>query len=87
VGCSGRTQLLQSLGKCLVESPIYFSGTPFSRPGNLVDYLWKQSGPDKGVVSVQVLWDALIEGLQAMWPTDGRTSIGGLSMGDVWSHS
>lgn len=34
-------------------------------------------------LDVSVLWNALIDGLQAIWPTT-RTALDGVSLGDVW---
>lgn len=50
------------------------------------DYLEaKSSCSDAGAttLNVSVLWDALIDGLQAIWPAT-RTTLDGVSLGDVW---
>jgi hypothetical protein len=37
-------------------------------------------------VAVHELWRVIMYGLESIWPA-GRTSVGGVSMGDVWPHS
>ena len=34
-------------------------------------------------MNVSLLWDALIDGLKAIWPAT-RTTLDGVSLGDVW---
>ncbi|CAK5281880.1 unnamed protein product [Mycena citricolor] len=82
-GLEGRTQLLINLGTALRASPEFF-GTD-ARPGNLVDFLEKESIPSSPSrkVPVAALWHALIIGLQPIWPP-ARTNLGGESLGDVW---
>lgn len=36
------------------------------------------------LVQVTTLWEALIEGLAPVWPTEGRIVLDGQVMGDVW---
>ncbi|DAZ95033.1 TPA: hypothetical protein N0F65_003750, partial [Lagenidium giganteum] len=87
VGCSGRTDLLKRLGKSIKAHPEFFGGGEGEpiRPGNVVDYLFKNAN-EKKEVSVTQLWKAMIYGLQDIWP-ESRTRIGGQNMGDVWHLS
>lgn len=86
----GRTELLQRLGRVLEANPKYFGreGTTECRPGHVVDFLLQraeQAADGTCTVSVHVLWEAVIEGLQDMWPAT-RTKLRGVNMGDVWPH-
>lgn len=74
----------------LEANPKYFGreGTTECRPGHVVDFLLKRAeeGADGTcTVSVHALWEAVIEGLQDMWPAT-RTRLRGVNMGDVWPH-
>ncbi|KAJ1982595.1 hypothetical protein H4R35_000221 [Dimargaris xerosporica] len=85
VGLEGRCQLLQRLGQCLLDQPIYFPpSTPGQqpRPGDLLDYLVAEAG-GQSLVPVTTLWDLVINGLAGVWPPT-RTLVNGQSMGDVW---
>ena len=101
VGAEGRADLLRRLGKALEEHPEFFSsalaggeggreggGVTSFRPGFLVDYLFAQAKPgsEPAAVSVHDLWQAVMYGLESIWPA-GRTTVEGRSMGDVWPHS
>lgn len=98
VGAEGRADLLRRLGKALEEHPEFFSsalaggkegrGVASFRPGYLVDYLFAQAKPgsEPAAVSVHDLWQAVMYGLESIWPA-GRTTVEGRSMGDVWPHS
>ncbi|KAF7419475.1 hypothetical protein PC9H_002066 [Pleurotus ostreatus] len=86
VGIEGRAQLLQRLGGALKEGKEFFGGGDNARLGNLLDFLEAQSvKSDAGetIIPVSALWAALIEGLNPIWPPS-RTSLGGVSLGDVW---
>ncbi|POW19026.1 hypothetical protein PSHT_05129 [Puccinia striiformis] len=68
-----------------------------SRPGNLIDYILNH--PDvrplprpvmRGeiIVPIDVLWEIIIDekhGLGSIWPKEGRESIHGEFIGDVWT--
>jgi hypothetical protein len=83
-GIEGRTSLLTGLAKALLGHPEFFGAE--GRPGNLIDYISTQSIKNEltGETSfdVAVLFDALIRGLDTIWPS--RTKIGNTSLGDVW---
>ncbi|KAH9884629.1 hypothetical protein C8Q73DRAFT_660704 [Cubamyces lactineus] len=85
VGLEGRTSLLVNLSKALKANTTYFGDSP--RPGNLVDFLEAGSKQDASSdarrVHIFALWTALIDGLAPIWPAT-RTSLGGISLGDVW---
>jgi len=80
VGVKERLVLLQSLGKALDDHPEFF-GSELPRPGNLVDYLQKHVVNNR--VSIKVLWKAIIEGLEKVWPEN----MAGVRRGDVWTYS
>ncbi|KAG0233069.1 hypothetical protein BGW42_006573 [Actinomortierella wolfii] len=87
VGTKGRWELLTRLGKALELHPDFFPATGGKppRPGNMVDYLMRK-GTRRGnttVVSVEELWKVVIDGFQEIWPPS-RTTINGVSLGDVW---
>jgi hypothetical protein len=81
IGLDGRLGILQRLGDALESSPEYF-GEELARPGNIVDFLLKHCD-DKKRVSVNVLWRALMEGFDQVWPT----SLSGVRRGDMWVYS
>ncbi len=85
-GLEGRALLLRRLGE-VVEHSDLFRGS-VSRPGNLADALRKRASVRQdGVVELpatQVL-DAVLRGLGGVWP--GREVLGGVNLGDVWTHS
>ncbi|KZT63643.1 DUF1688-domain-containing protein [Daedalea quercina L-15889] len=83
VGLEGRSSLLVNLADALRASPNFFGSS--SRPGNLVDFLEGESRVDGSARKIHIfsLWTALIEGLAPIWPKT-RTSLGGISLGDVW---
>jgi len=59
----------------------YF-GYEVHRPGHLLDYLLEKADKNKRV-SLRVLWDALVIGLEPIWPQ----RVSRLRNGDVWSHN
>ena len=80
VGLEGRVNLLQRLGASMSKHPEYF-GYEIHRPGNLLDYLLDNA--KDGKVSLNVLWKALMLGMEDIWPE--RRS--GVKRGDVWTHN
>ena len=75
-GFQGRYDLLQRVGKALEANPQYF-GEELHRPGNVVDYVLKHA--KDGKVSLKVLWQAVIQGLESVWPQH----LSGVRRGDV----
>jgi hypothetical protein len=82
VGLEGRSKLLQELGQVLECRPDLF-GVDRPRPGNLIDYLLRQT--DDKQLSVVTVFRAVLEGLGEIW--SGRLAIAGINLGDVWRHS
>ncbi|KAJ3784698.1 hypothetical protein GGU10DRAFT_21352 [Lentinula aff. detonsa] len=83
IGLQGRTSLLQNLSHALSSSPDFFGED--GRPGNMLDFLEKQSklqGTTR-LVPLSALWHVLIDGLNPIWP-ESRTKLAGVSLGDVW---
>lgn len=81
VGLSGRWELLQKLGQCLVTLPEFF-GKENPRPGNLVNYLVTQA--ENNQLAAETVLRAVLEGLGNIW--QGRLEIAGVNLGDVWHH-
>lgn len=76
-GMKGRFNLMAQLADALQANPEFF-GHEVARPGNLVDYVLKHCDKKKKV-SIKVLWKAIIEGLESIWPE----SLTGVRRGDV----
>ncbi|KAF8950134.1 hypothetical protein BGZ46_004744, partial [Entomortierella lignicola] len=89
LGLEGRWELLRRLGKSLKAHPEYFSSSENTlvRPGNMVDFLKGASDgsvrKDKFVMRTESLFKVVIDGFAEIWPPS-RTSIDGVSLGDVW---
>ncbi|KAJ2798846.1 hypothetical protein H4R20_004667 [Coemansia guatemalensis] len=88
LACENRAQLLRSLGKALDEGPRYFGGQCAcnahpARPGFMLDYLSGCASDSPMTVSIDDVWDVIIDGLAPVWPAS-RTQIDGVSLGDVW---
>jgi len=80
VGLESRFELMKRLAKALDANPQYF-GHEVCRPGNIVDYVLKHA--QHGRVNLRVLWKAIIEGLEMIWPEN----VSGVRRGDVWVYS
>jgi len=74
----GRFAILQLLGDALTKSPEFF-GAEVGRPGNVVDFVLKHADAKTKRVSVKVLWRAVIEGYESIWPE----KLAGVRRGDV----
>ncbi|KAI1317894.1 hypothetical protein EDD11_007556 [Mortierella claussenii] len=90
LGLQGRWELLRRLGQALKAHPEYFSSSENGplRPGNMADYLFKEGSDrprrnDKYVVRTESLFKVVIDGFAEIWPPS-RTSLDGVSLGDVW---
>lgn len=86
VGLEGRCALLNRLGTAVKKHSELFGGSSScARPGNLIDYLIKNSEAGKSGYSVDMglLWRAVIVGFGDVWPAT-RTKIDGKPIGDVW---
>lgn len=86
VGLSGRLELLKNLGFALQNRSDFFGQGEDLRPGHLVDFLLS-SARSKNTVELKELWKIVLEGLQSIWPSAGRTHWNGINLGDVWHHS
>lgn len=80
IGLEGRYGLLQRLATALEQQPEFF-GKEVCRPGNLVDYVIAHVKDNK--VSIRVLWKAVVEGFETIWPEN----LSGVRRGDVWVYS
>jgi len=92
LGAKDRFDMIQRFADALKTKSEFF-GEEVVRPGNMVDYVLKHSKDNK--VSVRVVWKAVIEGLEQIWPvsTSGVACVGltpvdtGIKRGDVWIYS
>jgi Protein of unknown function (DUF1688) len=84
IGLSGRLALLQSLGNTICQHPLLF-GSENPRPGNLVKYLLETRSSELNTIKATEALSAVLIGFGEIWP--GRYAIGGVNLGDVWSHS
>jgi len=97
VGAKGRFKLLQRLSHALDGHSEYF-GTEVCRPGHIVDYVLqhvktvhsttKTANGEvkehvKRLISARVVWTAVIEGFESIWPEN----LSGVRRGDVWVYS
>lgn len=79
-GVKGRHKLLHRLGDALKAHPEFF-GQELRRPGHLVDYVLSHAKDHR--VSIRVLWRAVIEGLESIWPN----TLSGIRRGDIWVYN
>ncbi|ETO23574.1 hypothetical protein RFI_13605, partial [Reticulomyxa filosa] len=88
IGLDGRAGLLKRLAKALEKFPEYFGHevskfvNDFFNHSNLLDFVLSKANQDK-VVSLRVLWQALVIGLEPIWPQ----RVSRVRNGDVWSHN
>ncbi len=80
IGLEGRAALIQRLGEVAAATPAVF-GTP-ARLGNLLDYFLARA--DQGRIAAEFVLATLLRALGPVWP--GRTTRGGVSLGDCWPH-
>jgi GTP cyclohydrolase II len=80
LGVEGRLSLLLNLGEALDSNPEFF-GKEICRPGNIIDYV--AANAKDGEISIHVIWRAIVEGLEQVWPA----SLSGVRRGDVWTYS
>lgn len=78
LGLDGRTQLLQRLGRLILENPTIFPG---GRPGGIYDYIAATFGTS---VSAVDLVNMLLLHINSIWP--GRT-VNHYALGDVWEYA
>ncbi|CAG8547121.1 8888_t:CDS:2 [Funneliformis caledonium] len=88
-GLEGRSKLLSRLGQALKNHPEFFEGKDGlpPRPGKLLDYLLSHPSTTTSqlvaTVKIETLWSIVVDGLAEIWPPT-RTSLNGVSLGDVW---
>jgi len=80
VGVPGRVHLLRALSDALRARPDVFGKD--ARIGGLVDRVWERARG--GVIEAPELLELLLDALGSIWP--GRLTLGGVALGDVWSH-
>src|SRR5437660_10737169 len=76
VTCVAFTVMIQTLSRSF-QPP---------RPGNMINYLLNHPTTRKtteSIVQLDTLWSVIIDGFSDVWPPT-RTSLGGVSLGDVW---
>lgn len=78
LGVEGRTNLLRSLGKAIVNNPQVFKD---GRPGNILDYMLSNFG--KNFKACDLLKTVLVN-FGDIWP--GREKFEGVNLGDVWKY-
>lgn len=77
VGLAGRAALMRRLGEVIDGNPALFPG---GRPSGMLSAL-RARGPELRAAD---LLGELLGGLGEIWP--GRTTLGGVNLGDVWYH-
>lgn len=82
VGIEGRAALMRRLGDTVAGKPEVFARADVPRPGGLFDYLAAKA--EGGVLPAEAILTALLEHLGAIWP--GRSTLGGIDLGDTWFH-
>ncbi len=82
VGLEGRAALLRRLGQTVLANPVIFGTSDTPRPGGLFDILTAKA-PAMSLPAAAIL-EALLLNLGPIWP--GRSNLGGISLGDCWTH-
>ena len=80
VGLPGRAELLRRLGGALTAHRNIFGNR--ARPGALFDFVTRHG--ERRAVAASAILRALLDGLGAIWLTDGAQN--GVPLGDVWRH-
>ncbi len=81
-GFEGRLQLIHKLGQAVSSQKKVF-GEHEPRLGNILDSILRSE--HSGQLPATAIFNAVIEGLGSIWP--GRIVLGGVNLGDVWTHS
>jgi hypothetical protein len=82
VGLEGRAALLNRLGRVVATNPDIFGHVDDPRPGGLFDVI-AATAEGEAIRATSIL-EALLTYLGPIWP--GRTSLGGVDLGDTWRH-
>ena len=83
VGLDGRADLLRRLGRLVTSKPDVFAQHDTPRPGGLFDRLAMGAG-DHGLIPAATILTELLQQLGPIWPS--RLTLGGLALGDCWTH-
>ncbi|HSH41211.1 MAG TPA: URC4/urg3 family protein [Arenicellales bacterium] len=83
VGLESRARLMRRLGEVVATRPGLFGGES-PRIGRLYDYLAEQARAGDGRLPAPRILDALLAGLDGIWPD--RPRLDGIELGDVWRH-
>jgi hypothetical protein len=82
VGLEGRAALMRRLGDTVAAMPEVFGRADVPRPGGLFDYLAARA--EGGLLPAEAILAALLDHLGPIWP--GRSTLGGVDLGDTWHH-
>lgn len=82
VGLEGRAALLNRLGRVVATNPDIFGQADDPRPGGLFDVIAGTTVDDS--IRATAILEALLAHLGPIWP--GRTTLGGVDLGDTWRH-
>ena len=83
VGLEGRVDLLHRLGRLVATKPDVFATEDTARPGGLFDRLAMLAG-DQGQLPAPTILSELLQQLGPIWPS--RLTLGGIALGDCWTH-
>jgi len=83
VGLDGRVDLLQRLGRLVASKPDVFAQYDGPRPGGLFDRLATLAGDQRRLPAATILSE-LLQQLGPIWPS--RLALGGIALGDCWTH-
>jgi hypothetical protein len=87
VGLDGRADLLRRLGQLVASKPEIFAQHDTPRPGGLFDRLAMLAGDlagDQRRLPAATILTELLQQLGPTWPS--RLTLGGLALGDCWTH-
>jgi hypothetical protein len=82
VGLEGRVDLLRRLGQLVTSKPEVFGTQDTPRPGGLYDQLMIFSRDGK--LPAPTILSVLLQRLGPIWPS--RLTLGGVALGDCWTH-
>jgi hypothetical protein len=83
VGLDGRAALLRRLGQACLAEPDLFALEDEPRPGGLFDAMVDRSD-DRDRLPAPTILEVLLEALGPVWRD--RLTLGGVDLGDCWSH-
>ncbi len=82
VGINGRADLLRRLGAHVLAAPGVFGLQDTPRPGGLFDRLAALA--QNGQLPAPIILSELLQQLGPIWPS--RLTLGGIALGDCWTH-